>query len=266
MRSSFRSADSPRPWLWLVAGLAMMFLLTPTLLIIPMSFSNANYLAFPPPGWSLRWYAAYWDSLEWTAATWVSLRIAVATTLVATPLGTLAAYGLWLNRGRLANIVFAALVAPLAIPVIFIAIGVFYVYARLGLLYTTFGLVIAHTTLALPFVVSLVASALKSFDANLEKAARSLGAPRWRAFIDVTFPQIRFSVISGALLAFLTSFDEIIVALFISGGSTETLTRRMFTTLRDQIDPTIAAISTILIGISTGCILLVQILRSKDKV
>lgn len=257
--------ERPALWLWIVAALSMMFLLAPTVLIIPMSFSNANYLAFPPPGWSLRWYAAYWSSLEWTAATWVSLRIAVITTLVATPLGTAAAYGLWLSRGRLASIIFAGLVAPLAIPVIFVAIGVFYLYARLGLLYTTTGLVIAHSTLALPFVVSLVASALKSFDANLERAARSLGAPRWRAFFDVTFPQIRFSVISAALLSFLTSFDEVIVALFISGGATETLTRRMFTMLRDQIDPTIASISTILIAISTGCILLVQILRSKSE-
>ncbi|MGE0007327.1 MAG: ABC transporter permease [Parvibaculaceae bacterium] len=265
MRASRRWAEGPRPWLWIVALLAMLYLLVPTLLIIPMSFSNSSYLAFPPPGWSLRWYAAYWDSIEWTSATWVSVKVAVAATLVATPLGTAAAYGLWLSRGPVATAVFAALVAPLAIPVIFVAIGVFFLYARLGLLYTTTGLVIAHSTLALPFVVSLVASALKSFDANLERAARSLGAPRWRAFFDITFPQIRFSIVSAALLAFLTSFDEIIVALFISGGTAETLTRRMFTTLRDQIDPTIAAISTILIAISTGCILLVQVLRSKGR-
>lgn len=260
-----RAADRPPLWLWIVGAMAMAFLLIPTVLIIPMSFSNASYLAFPPPGWSLRWYAAYWDSIEWTGATWVSLRVAVITTLLATPLGTAAAYGLWLSRGPLASIIFAALVAPLAIPVIFIAIGVFYLYARWGLLYTTFGLVIAHATLALPFVISLVASALKSFDGNLERAARSLGAPRWRAFFDVTLPQIRFSIIAAALLSFLTSFDEVIVALFVSGGATETLTRRMFTMLRDQIDPTIAAISTILIVISTGCILLVQVLRSKDN-
>ena len=241
----------------------MVYLLIPTLLIIPMSFSDARFLTFPPHSWSFRWYENYWNSVEWTSATWVSLKIAVLTMLVATLLGTAAAYGLRMSRGPLASAIFMVLAAPLVVPVIFIAIGVFYLYARLNLIYTTTGLVIAHSTLALPFVVSLVGSGLKGFDENLEKCARTLGASRWRAFLTVTLPQIRFSILSAALLAFLTSFDEVIMALMISGGTNETLTRKMFTTLRDQIDPTIAAISTVLIGISVGSILLFQTLQAK---
>lgn len=252
-----------RMWLYAVGAAAMAFLLVPTLLIIPMSFSDASSLGFPPPAWSIRWYRNYWNSIEWTSSTWVSLKIAVLTTLVATPLGTAAAYGLRMSQGRLANAIFLALVVPLVVPVIFIAIGVFYLYARLNLLYTVTGLVLAHSTLALPFVVSLVGSALKSVDENLEKCARSLGARRWQAFFTVTLPQIRFSIVSAALLAFLTSFDEVIIALLISGGANETLTRKMFTTLRDQIDPTIAAISAMLIAVSVGCVLLFQILQAK---
>ena len=254
-----------RLWLYVFNGAAIVFLLLPTLLIVPMSFSDGSFLSFPPQAWSTRWYQNYWASIEWTSATWVSVKVAVLTSLIATPLGTAAAYGLRMSGGRFANAIFLALAAPLVVPVIFIAIGVFFLYARLNLLYSVTGLVIAHSTLALPFVVALVASALKSFDENLEKAARSLGAPRWRAFFSVTFPQIRFSVVSAALLAFLTSFDEVIIALLISGGSKETLTRKMFTTLRDQIDPTIAAISTVLIGDSVGCVLLVQAMQSTDK-
>jgi putative spermidine/putrescine transport system permease protein len=265
MTSSAPAGDLHRRrlWLYVIAAAAMIFLLIPTLLIVPMSFSDARFLSFPPPAWSIRWYQNYWNSVEWTSATWVSLKIALLTTLVATPLGTLAAYGLRMSQGRLANAIFTILVAPLVVPVIFVAIGVFYLYARLNLLYTTAGLVIAHTTLALPFVVTLVGSAMESFDENLERCARILGAPRWWAFLTITLPQIRFSIISAALLAFLTSFDEVIIALLISGGTNETLTRKMFTTLRDQIDPTIASISTILIGISVGCILLFQALQAK---
>ncbi|WP_137391106.1 ABC transporter permease [Rhodoligotrophos defluvii] len=264
MASHWQATHRQRAWLYVLGGAIMMFLLLPTLLVVPMSFSDSSFLGFPPPGWSTRWYEHYWNSTEWTSATWVSLRVALVTVLVATPLGTLAAYGLHMSRGPLATAIFFALATPLVVPVIFIAIGVFYLYSRLNLLYTTTGLVIAHSTLALPFVMALVASGLKSFDENQEKAARSLGAPRWRAFLTITLPQIRFSVISAALLAFLTSFDEVIIALLISGGLNETLTRRMFTTLRDQIDPTIAAISTILIGISIGCVLLSQALQAKS--
>jgi putative spermidine/putrescine transport system permease protein len=150
------------------------------------------------------------------------------------------------------------LAVPLIVPVILIGIGAFFLYARLGINNTITGLVLAHTVLAIPLVAITVLSGLKTYDMNQELVARSLGASRLRAFLAITMPQIRFSIVSGALFAFITSFDEAVVSFFISGGETSTLTRRMFSALRDQIDPTIAAISTCLIILSAALIALAQ--------
>ena len=160
---------------------------------------------------------------------------------------------------RYAQLLQMALTTPIMVPVILIAIGVFFLYARLGLNNSILGLVLAHSMLALPFVLITVSAGLKTYDMNQELVARSLGASRLKAFLTVTLPQIRFSIISGALLAFLTSLDEVVVALFISGGENATLTRRMFNALRDEIDPTIASISTLLIAVSCLLLVLAQI-------
>lgn len=186
------------------------------------------------------------------------LKAAALTVLVATPIGTLAAYGLHTSTVRWVRAAFVLLITPMTVPVILIAIGAFYVYVQVDLLYTLAGLVLAHSMLALPLVTIVVGSALQSYDMNHEMAARSLGAPRWRAFLTVTLPQIRFSVITGALLSFLTSFDEVVIAMFVSGGDNATLTRDMFNALRDQIDPTIAAISTVTIAITTLLMVVAQ--------
>lgn len=249
-----------RLWLYVWCGLVALFLVLPVLVVIPMSFSDAVYLEFPPRRWSLRNYRAFFGSVEWRDATWVSLRAAVLTTAAATVLGTAAAYGLAVTRWRWSRALQLLLVAPQMVPAILVAIGLFYVYARLELVNTMLGLVLAHTLLALPFVVVTVTAGLASFDMTQEMVARSLGASRVRAVLTVTLPQIRYSVISAALFAFITSLDEVVVALFISGGENATLTRRMFSALRDQIDPTIAAISTLLIVISVGLVGLVQLL------
>ena len=254
-----------RLWLYGVGGLVMLFLVVPSLIVIPMSFSDSQYLSFPPREWSLRWYANYFGSLEWMQATWTSLKAGLLTMLVATPLGTLAAYGLHVSRTRWVGIAMLVLVTPIMMPLILVGIGVFYVYVRFGLLNTLPGLVIAHSMLAVPLVVLVVASGLKSYDMNQEMAARSLGASRPRAFLMVTLPQIRFSVVTAALLAFLTSFDEVIVALFISGGQNSTLTHNMFLALRDQIDPTIAAISTVMIVLTTLLLALSQLFGRSDR-
>ncbi len=239
-----------RLWLYMIAVLIMTFLVVPTLLVIPMSFSASQYLEFPPRQWSLRWYESYFNSTGWMQATATSLKAGVLTAVVATPLGVMAAYGLIVSRIRHARLLVMLLLTPLVVPVILIGIGVFYVYVKLQLVNTLTGLVLAHSMLAIPVVMMVVFSALKTFDLNQELVARSLGASRFEAFRLVTFPQIRFSVYSGAVLAFLTSFDEIIVSLFVSGGDNSTLTRNMFNALRDQIDPTIAAISTLMVAIT----------------
>lgn len=248
-----------RLWLYVFSVIVMILLVAPTLIVIPMSFSDSQYLEFPPETWSLRWYRNYFGSSEWMAATRASLKAAVLTTLVATPIGVMAAYGLHTSRIRFLRVLFSVLIAPMMVPLILIAVGAFYVYAKAGILYSLAGLVMAHSILALPLVIIVIGSALKSYDMNQELAARSLGASRFQAFFHVTLPQIKFAVITSALLSFLTSFDEVVVAMFISGGDNATLTRNMFNALRDQIDPTIAAISTVMITITTLLMVLAQI-------
>jgi len=240
-----------RLWLYVFSTIIMILLVAPTLIVIPMSFSDSQYLEFPPRVLSSRWYENYFGSPEWMSATVTSFLTAFLTMLVATRIGVLAAYGLHNSSKKVSKIVFILLITPMMVPLILIAIGTFYIYVKLQILYTLTGLVLAHSLLALPLVLIVTASALKSYDMNLEMAARSLGAARWWAFLTITLPQIRFAVITSALLSFLTSFDEVVIAMFISGGDNPTLTRNMFNALRDQIDPTIASISTIMIVVTS---------------
>ncbi|MEZ5797584.1 MAG: ABC transporter permease [Paracoccaceae bacterium] len=254
-----------RLWLYLLSGVIMALLVAPTLIVIPMSFSDSQYLEFPPETWSLRWYRHYFASAEWMQATATSIKVAALTMLVATPVGVLAAYGLHASKIGLVRAAFVLLITPMMVPVVLVAVGAFYAYVRLKLLYTLTGLVLAHSVLALPLVVIVTGSALKGYDMSQEEAARSLGAPRWKAFLTVTLPQIRFAVVTSALLSFLTSFDEVVVAMFVSGGDNPTLTRNMFNSLRDQIDPTIAAISTIMICVTTVMMVLAQMFGQQKQ-
>jgi putative spermidine/putrescine transport system permease protein len=253
-----------RLWLYVLAVLIMAFLILPTVIVIPMSFSASQYLEFPPRAWSLRWYQNYVSSPAWMQATWTSLKAGLLTAIVATPLGTAAAYGLFVSRLRAAALVVPILLTPIIVPVILVGIGVFYAYVRLKLVNTLAGVVLAHSMLAIPLVMMVVTSALKSYDMNQEMVARSLGASRPRAFFMVTLPQIKFAIVTSAVLSFLTSFDEVVIAMFVSGGDNSTLTRNMFNALRDQIDPTIAAISTVMIVISSLLVIVSQLFgRSK---
>ena len=170
-----------------------------------------------------------------------SLLVAVLTIFVATPIGTLAAYGLTNSTSRLRAVLFPIMISPMMVPIILVAIGLFYFYVQFRMVNSILGLVLGHSLVAMPLVLIIVMSALKNYDMNQEKVARSLGASRPRAFLEITLPQIKFSLVSAALISFLTSFDEIIISLFVSGGDNSTITRSMFLALRDQIDPTIAA-------------------------
>jgi len=223
-----------------------------------MSFSASQYLEFPPRKWSFKWYETYFNSAAWMQATATSLKAGLLTALLATPLATMASYGLHTSRFKNVKWLWMLLLTPMVVPHILIGIGVFYAYVKLKLVNTLLGLVLAHCMLAIPVVMLVVGSALKSYDMDQERVARSLGASPLYAFWSVTLPQIKFSVVSGGVLAFLTSFDEIIVALFVSGGDNSTLTRNMFNALRDQVDPTIAAISTIIVLITSVLLILTQ--------
>lgn len=249
-----------RLWLYAIGAAVLVFLVLPTLIVIPMSFSASQFLEFPPHHLSLRWYESYVASPAWMQATATSLKVAALTAVVATALGTAAAYGLFVSGLRWARVVLMLLLTPIMVPVILVAIGVFYVYVKLGLLNTLAGLVLADSMLAIPLVLLVVTSALRSYDMSQEMVARSLGASRPKAFLLVTLPQIRFAVMTAAILSFLTGFDEVVIALFVSGGTNATLTRNMFNALRDQIDPTIAAISTVMIAVSSILLLALQLL------
>ena len=261
-----------RIWLYLVSFIILFLLIVPSLVVIPMSFSAGQYLEFPPKEWSLRWYENYFFSWkvengfnDWMSATWTSVKVAILTVIMATPIGTMAAYGLVNGSSRLSKILFPIFISPMMVPIILVAIGLFYFFVQFKLLNTVTGLVLGHSLVAMPLVLIIVSAGLKNYDMNQEKVARSLGATRFRAFREITLPQIKFSIISASLIAFLTSFDEIIISLFVAGGDNSTITRSMFLSLRDQIDPTIAAISTILIIVSSGLLILVQLLGSKEK-
>ena len=253
-----------RIWLYFLAAVIMFLLVFPTLIVIPMSFSDSQYLEFPPEKWSIRWYEEYWETPRWINATITSLQVAFFTMLLATPIGTMAAYGLFVSGSKLGRYVFFLLMTPMIIPVILIAIGTFYVFGKVGVVNSIPGLVLAHTVLAVPIVMIIMTSALRTYDLNQELVARSLGASRIRAFFSITLPQIKFSIIISALFAFLTSFDEVIISIFLSGGGNSTLTKQMFNALRDYIDPTILQFQQmIILSTSLAQMLGAQYLRLK---
>ena len=182
------------PWtqrlLAIYGALVLFFLMLPTVIVIPMSFSDSQYLEFPPTSWSLRWYREYFGSSAWMSATWTSLLVAVLTTLMATPLGTLAAYGMHCTSDRVRNALQMLVLMPVVVPSILVAVGVFHLYAIVDINYSITGLVLAHTALALPFVIITVLSSLNNYDMTQESADRRIWGPRLQAFLSITFPRI----------------------------------------------------------------------------
>lgn len=243
-------------------GFVLFFSILPLLVVVPVSFSDARFLTFPPPGYSLRWYEAFMSNPVWIEAAKTSFMVAVLTTLIAAPLGIAASYALCNSSHWFTPYMRGVLMLPLMVPVIIVAVGVFFVYAHLDLLNSIPGLVLANVMLGLPYVITAVTAGLQGFDQTQEMVARSLGMNRFRSFMVVTLPQIKPSVVAGAVFAFIQTLDETVVALFISGGSNQTLTKQMFITLRDEIDPTIAAISTLLTA-STFLLVMVVVLTRK---
>lgn len=245
-------------WSWLV----FFFLIFPVLIVIPISFSSVSYLRFPPPGLSLKWYDAYFSSSAWVSATTNSIKIGVLTVLLATPLGTLASFGLTRGRFPGRRALNALFLTPMIVPTIVVAVALYFAFSEVGMIGSTAAVVLGHTALAVPLVVINVSSALVSFNETLEQAAANLGANRWRTFRYVTLPLIRPSIAAGAIFAFLVSFDELLVALFIAGVGAQTLPLRMWSSLQQDIEPTIAAVSTVLVLISCAVILGVEIART----
>jgi len=234
-------------WTWIFHGycaLMFAFLTLPMVIVALLSFSASPYLVFPPPGFSLRWYNAYFADPIWIDATIRSVKVALLTMVAATFLGTLLAFSLVRGRYPGRAIVDQLSIAPLVVPAIVFSVAIYTLFAQLKLIGEWPAIALAHTVHTLPFVVLIVASALRTFDIAQEQAAMGLGASRLRAITQVTLPQIRPALVSAAFLVFISSFDELVIAMFL-GGARMTLPKKMFDNIMNDIDPTIAAVSVL---------------------
>jgi ABC-type spermidine/putrescine transport system permease subunit II len=241
--------------LYVWCALVFAFLMLPLFIVFPISFSASSYLQFPPPGWSLRWYIAYANDHVWVAATIRSLKVGICTAILATILGTMLAFSIVRGRYLGRELVNQLAATPIIVPTIIYSIAVYGLFAKLRLIGEWWGIVLAHTIHAIPYVVIVVTAALRTFDIALENAAMGLGAGRLRAVWHVTLPQIRPAMVSAMFLAFISSFDELVIAMFL-GGSNMTLPKKMFDNILNAIDPTIAAVSVLQIVLVTIALIL----------
>ena len=254
-----------RVLLGLFCVLIAIWLLAPTLVILPISFNEKKSLAFPPSGFSWQWYQNFFSNPEWSTSFFNSLKVACLVAILATVLGTLAAFGLDRMKSAASGFLRALLITPMVIPGVVLAIGIYAVYLDTRLVGTTAGFVLAHTMLAIPFVLIAVSASLEVFDKRLETAAASLGANRLTTFRTITLPLIAPGLLSGLLFAFVTSFDEIIVALFITSPYLKTLPVQIFTSITRDADPTVAAVGTILFLATTLLITAGLLLGARQK-
>lgn len=256
----------------LIALLVLLFLMLPILVIIPLSFNaepffsfSPGMLALDPDAYSTRWYREVFTDLRWTLAIQNSFMIGIAAALLATLLGTVAAVGLASDVMPCKRLITALLISPMIVPLIIVAAGMFFFYTRFNLVATYTGLIIAHAALGVPFVIITVTATLSGFDRSLYNAAVGMGASPVRAFWQIVVPLIRPGVISGGLFAFVTSFDEVVVVLFLAGPLQRTIPRQMFSGLREQINPSILAVATLLILVSVALLVTVELLRRRSE-
>jgi putative spermidine/putrescine transport system permease protein len=250
---------------WIAALLVILFLMAPIITIVPLSFTSDSLLSYPIPDWSLRWYEVLFGSEMWMRALWNSLYIAFFATILAMILGTVASVGLTNPNFPFKGAVMGLLLTPMIVPIIITAVASYFFYAKLGLTNTYLGMILAHALLGTPFVVITVTATLLGFDTNQVRAAYSLGCKPIPTFFKIVVPQIQPGIISGGLFAFVTSFDEVIVALFMAGTEQFTLPRQMFAGIRENIDPTIAAVATVMILISLVLLLGVQWVTARSE-
>lgn len=229
------------------AYLVFAFLLLPLLVVVPISFSGGAYVRFPPTSYSLQWYQAYLGDPAWINATLLSLKIGFASTFLTMLLGLPFALAVTHGLRRWSGVLEKLAMAPMIVPTIVYAVSMYALYSDLGLVGNWYGIALAHAVTCLPFVTVVLCAGLRDFDIDQEHAAIGLGASRLVAFWRITLPQIRSSVYSAAFLAFIMSFDELVISMFLS-GSFGTLPKKMFDNVRLQVDPTIAAVSVLEIG------------------
>jgi putative spermidine/putrescine transport system permease protein len=260
-----RSFSFQRALIWMVCIFVIVFLWVPVLLVLPISFSAGAFLSYPILGFSVRWYEKLLEPYPWVFAFKNSLITATLTMLLSVTLGTLAAHGFTLTNFRGKKILVAFMLSPIAVPAVITGLAMYFFLVAAHLYGSIFGLVLAHSTIAMPFVIITVTATLQGFDRRLLRAAASLGCPPLRAFFKITLPLILPGVISGAIFAFYTSFDDVLLALFASTPSLLTLPRQMFSGLRDQLDPSLIAAAVVMTLLSIVLMLLVDVLQSRSK-
>jgi len=262
-------------WWWTFRGICtaiFIFLIMPILVILPLSFNASDFftftkemLALDPAGYSLKHYEDFFTNSDWQAALANSVRIAPMATLLATAFGTLAAIGLSQSHVPFRGAIMAILISPMIVPLIISAAGMYFFYSRIGIQGTYIAVVLAHAALGTPFVIITVTATLVGFDKSLVRAAANMGADPVTTFFKVQMPLILPGVISGGLFAFITSFDEVVVVLFVGSASQKTLPWQMFTGLREQISPTILAVATVLVTISILLLTTLELLRRRNE-
>ncbi|QEL22906.1 ABC transporter permease [Bosea sp. F3-2] len=262
---SLKSVNWGRLSLNAYAAAVLVFLMIPSLLIIPISLGSEPFIQFPPRSLSLRWYLELISDPAWVESFIFSLKIAVATTVTATIVGTLAALALVRGRLKFASALQVLTLAPLVVPHIVIAVALYLVFAPIGLTGSFLGFLIAHSMLSVPYVVITVTSALQKLDPSLEFAALSCGASRPKAFFLVVLPNIAPGVAAGAIFAFLASFDEATVSFFISGIEGKTITRKLFEDIDYNLTPVIASVSSVILMISVLLMLFVERMRGSKS-
>ena len=257
---------------YVICGFILFFLIAPILTIIPLSFNAENFFTFTPAmlslspeGYSLKHYQDFFTNSDWQQALKNSFLIAPAATILSTALGTLAAIGLSQSHVPFRRAIMAILISPMIVPLIISAAGMYFFYSRIGLQGTYWGVVLAHAALGTPFVIITVTATMVGFDRSLTRAAASMGADPVTTFFKVQMPLIIPGVVSGALFAFITSFDEVVVVLFLGSAGQKTLPWQMFTGLREQISPTILAVATIMVGISIVLLSVLEMLRRRSE-
>ncbi len=247
------------------AALVFFFLIAPILAIMPLSVNDSEFLTYPLRGFTTRWYEAVFSSDKWRIAVVNSFLIGLPAAFVATVLGTLAAIGLSMADFRGKAAVTTLLLSPLVVPIVIVAVGLYFFFAPFGLTQSYTGLIIAHAALGAPFPVVTVSAALASFDRNLARAAASLGAPPLTVFRRVMLPLVAPGVAAGALFAFAISFDEVVTVLLLGAPHQRTIPREMFSGLRDSFNPTIAAVAVMLTLLAVVLLLIVELLRARSE-
>jgi ABC-type spermidine/putrescine transport system permease subunit II len=249
-------------WLTILGLLTLLFMCLPVMIVVPMSFSSAQSLEFPPPGLSLRWYTAFFGNEVWAQAGANSLLLATLASTIALILGTLAAYGLVRGVFPGKAVIEANFMAPMIVPSIITAVALFIVFAKLRILGTFFGLVLGHTILVIPYVVLIMQVAIRAFDVRIEHVAATLGASRMLILCKIVLPNLLPSAAAAWIFAFVISFDEVVVTLFLA-GTNMTIPKRMFNELIMQINPTITAVATLLIGFNILALVLILALSRR---